>query len=105
MRIVRILVLVAFYGVEVIKSNVRVAIDVLTPRLLAQPAFVDVNVAGLSPMRQLLVANLITMAPGTLSLDLDVDRQTLRVHALFAPDAEAARREIEEDLVERIRRI
>ena len=37
----------------------------------------------------LLVTNLISLTPGTLSLDVSQDRRSLRFHAMFADDPEA----------------
>ena len=37
----------------------------------------------------LLVTNLISLTPGTLSLDVSEDRKTLTIHAMFASDPEA----------------
>ena len=34
----------------------------------------------------LLVTNLISLTPGTLSIDVSEDRKTLRIHAMFAED-------------------
>jgi len=36
----------------------------------------------------LLVTNLISLTPGTLSVDVSEDRRTLLVHAMFADDEE-----------------
>ena len=36
----------------------------------------------------LLVANLISLTPGTLSLDVSEDRKNLKIHAMFADDPE-----------------
>ena len=36
-----------------------------------------------------LLANLITLTPGTLSVDVSDDRKTLFIHALDVPDREA----------------
>ncbi|MEM6465820.1 MAG: Na+/H+ antiporter subunit E, partial [Pseudomonadota bacterium] len=37
----------------------------------------------------LLVTNLISLTPGTLSIDVSEDRKTLKIHAMFADDPEA----------------
>ena len=37
----------------------------------------------------LLVTNLISLTPGTLSIDVSEDRKTLKVHAMFADDPDA----------------
>jgi multicomponent Na+:H+ antiporter subunit E len=41
-----------------------------------------------------LLANMITLTPGTLSVDVSDDRGTLYVHALDCSDPEATKRDI-----------
>ena len=49
-----------------------------------------------------MLANLITMTPGTLSLDISPDRKTLYVHAMYIRDPEALRRDIQENFEPRV---
>ncbi len=94
-----------FYLREVILSNARVAHDVLTPTHHMKPGFIAVPLAELSDRQVLVLANLITMTPGTLSLDVSDDRTTLYLHAMYVEDAEALRRELVELYENRIREI
>ncbi|MEL7115383.1 MAG: Na+/H+ antiporter subunit E [Pseudomonadota bacterium] len=78
------LIIMFFY--ELIVSSFAVAVDVLTPRDRAQPAIVEVPLDVKSDAGILLVTNLISLTPGTLSLDVSEDRKTLLVHAMFVDD-------------------
>jgi multicomponent Na+:H+ antiporter subunit E len=51
-----------------------------------------------------LLANLITLTPGTLSLDLSPDRGVLYVHTMYIDqdDVERARRQIKDNLERRV---
>lgn len=80
--------LVVMFHYELIVSSVEVAWDVLTPRHRARPAIIDVPLDVRSDAGILLVTNLISLTPGTLSLDVTDDRRTLKVHAMFADDPE-----------------
>lgn len=88
-RVWRILRLTGFFLYELVVSSVRVAWDVLSPRRRAKPAIVDMPLDVTSDLEILLVTNLISLTPGTLSLDVTPDRRTLIVHAMFAEDPEA----------------
>jgi multicomponent Na+:H+ antiporter subunit E len=46
----------------------------------------------------LLVTNLISLTPGTLSLDVTDDRSTLYIHAMFADDPDEIRRQIKDGM-------
>ena len=51
-----------------------------------------------------LLANLITLTPGSVSLDLSPDRSVLYVHVMYIDngDVEEARRRIKDDLERRV---
>jgi len=65
---------------EVFKANVTVAKIVLHPRLPIRPTIVSVDASALSPLGQTILANSITLTPGTISMDLS--RGTIEVHCL-----------------------
>ena len=46
--------------------------------------------------------NLVSLTPGSLSLDLSPDRSTLLVHVMFLDDAERCRREIKDGFERRV---
>jgi len=86
--------LIVMFHYELIVSSLSVAWDVMTPRHRARPAIVDVPLDVKSDAGILLVTNLISLTPGTLSLDVSEDRTMLRVHAMFVDDPAAIRREL-----------
>lgn len=83
--------LVVMFHYELLVSSFAVAWDVLTPRHRARPAIVDIPLAVRSDAGILLLTNLISLTPGTLSLDVSEDRRTLSIHAMFADDPDALR--------------
>lgn len=76
--------LAALFLYELGVSAVRVAIVVLTPNLdkALHPAIIAFPLTVKSDAEITLLANLITLTPGTLSLDVSADRRFLYVHAL-----------------------
>lgn len=94
-----------FYLWELLLSNLRVARDVIRPESHASPAIVAIPVDGLGPVQITLLANMITMTPGTLSLDTSDDRRTLYIHAMFVDDVQKLRDEIEHALTRRVREL
>lgn len=84
----------AFYVVwELVLANVKVARLVLTPRHRLRPGIVAVPLDLRSDVEITALANLITLTPGTLSLDVSHDRRVLYVHSIEVADPEAFRRE------------
>ncbi|GAB4121663.1 MAG: Na+/H+ antiporter subunit E [Acidobacteriota bacterium] len=104
-RVADLLSFVVFYGWEVLLSNLRVAHDVATPTDYARPGIIAVPIQARSDFELYLLGNLITMTPGTLSLDVSTDRTTLYVHALFAQDPDQVRHDINEKLERRVLRL
>ena len=83
--------LLVMFLYELVVSSIAVAWDVLTPRHRARPAIIDIPLDVKSDAGILLVTNLISLTPGSLSLDVSDDRRTLRVHMMFADDPDALR--------------
>jgi multicomponent Na+:H+ antiporter subunit E len=81
---------------EVLKSNLRVAWDVITPNRLRRPGIVAVPLDAKSDLEIAVLANLITLTPGSLCLDVSEDRRTLYVHAMFVDEPDQIRREIKQ---------
>lgn len=74
--------LVVFF-VALIKANLDVARRVLTPSLPIRPGVVRVHTALGSELGKLLLANSITLTPGTLTVDVDGDQ--LLIHWINCP--------------------
>lgn len=85
-----ILSLTGLFLYELMASAVRVAYVVLHPDMKSQlkPAIVAVPVTVTSDAEITLLANMITLTPGTLSIDVSSDRSVIYVHALSMDSAE-----------------
>ena len=90
-RLGKILSLAGLFVREVLLSAIKVAILVLTPNLRAhlRPGIIAFPLTATSDAEITLLANLITLTPGTLSVDVSADRRALYVHALMVRDKEA----------------
>ncbi len=100
----RVLSLVMFFLWSLIVSNLLLAYSVLAPHLnLMRPRIVAVplDVKGDVPIT--VLANLISLTPGSLSLDISSDHRVLYVHVIYAEDEKATVRNIKEGLERRLR--
>jgi multicomponent Na+:H+ antiporter subunit E len=93
---------VLFFLRELLTANLRVAIDVLTPRARMQPRVLAIPLDALTDTEITFFANALSLTPGTLSLDVSTDRRVLYIHAMYAADAEATRRAIKDGLEQRV---
>jgi len=98
----RVLAFFVFLGVflaEFIKSNLNIAGSVLwRPLDDIHPNFITFDVTGMEPWEIFLLSQCITLTPGTTTVDLIDDDQTLVVHAFDADDPDAVRAGIERSL-------
>ena len=93
---------VTFFLIELVKSNFRVAWDVVTPRARHRPGVVAVPLDARTEAEITVLANVITLTPGTLSLDVSGDNSILYVHAMFVDDPETLKREIKQGFERRV---
>ena len=94
-RIVRLCILFIY---ELLVSSLRVVWDVITPTHLSRPGIIAMPLDAKGDGEILLVASLISLTPGTLSLDVSADKKTLYVHAMFVDDPEALRQELKQGM-------
>ncbi|WP_192085467.1 Na+/H+ antiporter subunit E [Algoriphagus sp. Y33] len=87
-RIPKLISFVLFFLYELIKANIEVAYDVVTPKHYMKPGIVKIPLDARSDLEITLLANLISLTPGTLSLDVSDDRKVLYVHAMYVKDRE-----------------
>lgn len=98
----RVLGLAVFFLKELVIANVRVAYDVLTPGYRMRPGVLAVPLDAETDAEILLLANLTSLTPGTINLDVSADRRTIYVHAMFADDPAAVKRSIKEGFERRV---
>lgn len=77
-----------FFLYELIKANIQVAYDVITPKFYMTPGIVRVPLDAETDIEITLLANLISLTPGTLSLDVSDDKKVLYVHSMYISDKE-----------------
>lgn len=100
---VRLLILfIAFFLWELLVSSLRIVVLVLSRRPEMQPAVVAVPLDVKSDLAITLLGNLITLTPGTLTLDVSTDHSTMYIHAIDVEDVETFRAGIKDGFERRI---
>ncbi|HXH08299.1 MAG TPA: Na+/H+ antiporter subunit E [Alphaproteobacteria bacterium] len=87
------LLLVFLY--ELIMSNLAVLRVVLSPRIEVHSGVIAVPTELTDEVALTVLANMITLTPGTLTLDISPDRRYLFVHTLNLEHPEAVKRDIQ----------
>ena len=102
-RLLSLIRFLGFYLVEILKANLTIALDILTPLQLRKPRIVPVPLDPLTPGQLLVLTNLITMTPGTLCLDLSDDGRILLVHSLYSRSDDELIGTVKRDYERRVR--
>lgn len=91
-----------FFVMELVLANLRVAYDVVTPKLHMRPSILGIPLDAHTDEEITLLAGLITLTPGTLSMEVSPDRKTLFIHAMFVDDADGFRRDLKRGFERRL---
>ena len=96
-KVPQVIYFVAYVAWQIILANLNVARTVLfTPKEQIRPGIVAIPLDIRTDAEITMLANLITLTPGTLSLDVADDRSCLYVHTIDVGDPEQFRREIKD---------
>jgi multicomponent Na+:H+ antiporter subunit E len=102
-RLPRLLAYLAFFAKEVIKGSLKIGYDIITPKHKMHPAILAVPLTAKSDIEITLLANSITLTPGTTSLAVSHDRKTLYVYNVYADkDIEKSIAEIKNGLEKKL---
>jgi multicomponent Na+:H+ antiporter subunit E len=83
-------------------ANFRVALEVLTPGNRMRPGIIAIPLDLKSPLQITILANLITLTPGTLSLDICDNQETIYVHSMYVDDPDKFRLSIKNGFEKRV---
>jgi len=100
-----IVALIFYFLKELFISSLRVAKDVLTTgELKMKSGIVALPLEVKSDFAITFLANMISLTPGTLSLDVSEDRSKLFIHAMYIDngDVESVRRELKNGMEQKV---
>lgn len=87
-KVPRIISFIFYFLYEMIKANIQVAYDVMTPKYFMRPGIVRYPMNAKTEMEINLLSMVISLTPGTLILDISEDRKILYIHVMYLQDPE-----------------
>ncbi len=93
-RPLRALWIFAVFLWELSKAGIAVGLLSIRPRIQLNPGIVAVPLATRDDFEISLFANLITLVPGTMTVDVSTDKSTLYMHVLDATDPDYQRNDV-----------
>jgi multicomponent Na+:H+ antiporter subunit E len=80
-----------FFLKELFIANIKIAYDILTPHYYMRPTVLALPLKVKTNYEITILANMISLTPGTLSIDVSPDRKILYVHALYVKNNDVER--------------
>ena len=87
-RVPKIIGFIFYFLYELIKANVQVAFDVITPKYFFKPGIVKYPMRAKTDFEINLLTTMISLTPGTLIIDISDDKKILYIHVMYLTDAE-----------------
>lgn len=85
-RIPKIIGFFFFFIYEMLKANLQVAFDVVTPRYFMKPGIVMFPMDAKTDFEITMLANCISLTPGTLILAVSDDKKAIFIHVMYLKD-------------------
>ncbi|MDQ3190956.1 MAG: Na+/H+ antiporter subunit E [Bacteroidota bacterium] len=101
-RLISTIGLFFYFMWELLKANLLVTYDIITPEFKMTPAIIAVPLTAQTDLEITLLANLITLTPGTLSIDVSDDKKIIYIHTMYFETKEKFIDEIKSGLERRI---
>lgn len=101
-RVPKILSFVLYFLYQMVRANLQVAYDVMTPKYFMKPGVVRYPLNARTEFEINLLSTMISLTPGTLILDISEDKQTMYIHVMYLEDAETFVRETKTGLERRL---
>ncbi|MEK3798379.1 Na+/H+ antiporter subunit E [Peribacillus sp. FSL H8-0477] len=90
LRVYAVMKLVLLFFKELLLSNIAVLKVILKPRLTITPGIFALETKLTKDWEITILANLITLTPGTLVVNVSADNKTLYIHAMDLADKQEA---------------
>jgi len=104
-RLGRLLAFAIYYLKELVLSSLFVAWDIITPKDYMRPGIVEVPVDLKSETAIIAFANLISMTPGSLTVDMTHDKKKIYIHVMYLYDKDDFIRKTKTQIEKRIQLI
>lgn len=88
MRLVNLVRFGFWFTALLIRSNIQIAREIVTPGWSQTPRILRYDVHGLTDVQAAVLSSSITLTPGTLAVDISDDGRFLYLHCMYAKDRE-----------------
>ena len=106
-QVIYLVELIVFFIYELIKASSIVAHEVIKPSNTIHPGIIAVSLDTKTDLEITIFSSMVTLTPGTLSIDVSADKSHLFVHAMYIDkgDSTALANELKNGFERRVIRI
>jgi|GEM_PF-1197475 len=81
--IIQVMRLVKYFSKELIRSNIKLINEIITPKIELHPAIVKMPLRIKSDLGIMVMANISNLTPGTLVVGVSDDKKYMFVHTIY----------------------
>ncbi|MDO5509822.1 MAG: Na+/H+ antiporter subunit E [Weeksellaceae bacterium] len=85
-RVPRIISFAFFFLYQILKANMQVAFDVITPKYFFKPGIVEYPMDAKTDFEINLLSTMLSLTPGTLILEVSDDKKHIYIHVMYLTD-------------------
>lgn len=101
-RVPKIIFFFLHFFVDMIRANIEVAKEIITPELNMSPGIIAYKHSLKTDFEITMLTNLIALTPGTMVLKISEDKKILYIHGLYLKDREKFVHKIKNDLEKKL---
>jgi multicomponent Na+:H+ antiporter subunit E len=101
----RLIWFIILYILDLIIANIIIAKEILSFNPKIKPGFIKIELDARTDQEILALTNLISMTPGSLTIDISDDKKYLFIHEMYLDDVDKAKQQLKEKLENRILKI
>lgn len=97
LRVPKIFTFTLRFIYDMLKANMEVAFDLITPKLYTQPGIIAYPLSATTDFEITMLSNIIALTPGTMVIDLSEDRKVIYIHVMYLKNKEKFIAELKEN--------
>lgn len=101
-RVPKIISFILYFFYDMLRANVKIAYDVVTPSHFMKPAIVEYPTMAKTDFEITMLSNVISLTPGTLIIDVSDDKNFIYIHSLYVNDKSEFIQHIKKNLETRL---
>lgn len=87
-RVPKIIAFILYFLYDMLRANLQVAIDVITPNYHTTPGIIKYDIDAKTDFEITMLTNIIALTPGTMVVDIADDKTHIYIHAMYLKDKE-----------------